>query len=188
MEKRTKEQDIQEMMMGPSSNNQDNSTFVLKDKDKDDNHEKIDPVFDGKIKNEKISNKYKEAILKEAEKNPNSIMIDTPDGRMTIKQAIEKGYDPKTGKFIRKQLEKPNFDKKFEGKGFSPDQKSKFKQFTDPRSFNMKPDEKKRMGFKDNKFNKKYGDDVQAPRQQSQPNKLEALLGGRSGGGFNGNN
>ncbi len=189
MEKETKEQLIKEMMMGPSSNSTDNPTFILNEKDKKEEHEDVDPIFDGKIKNEKISEKYKVEILKEAEKNPNKVKIDTPDGRMSIKEAIEKGYDPKTGKFIRKQLERPSFDKKFQGKGLSPQQSSKMKQSLDPRSFNVNDKEGKRLGFSKGpqdgggprKNYGKYDEKTKAPYQQAQPNKLEALLGGAGG-------
>ena len=188
MKERTKEQAFQEMMMSPGSARNDNPTFLLKDKDKKDQPDKDEPIFNGNIKNEKIADKYKVEILKEAEKNPNGVMIDTPDGRMSIKQAIEKGYDPKSGKFTRKKLERPSLDKHMEGKGFSPQQKGKMKQFTDPRSFSMKPDEQKRMGYKEKfKGSNKYDEKTEAPERPAQPSKLEALLGGAQGGGFNAN-
>lgn len=77
-------------------------------KDKDEKlHE--DPDKDVKLKTKgdaKPSKKYETEFQKDMIKNPENYYINTPKGKMTIKEAQEKGYDPTTKRFRLKKNSK----------------------------------------------------------------------------------
>ena len=77
----------------------DESEVIDKDKDEKLHEEQTEEV---KLKTKgqaKPSKKYESAFQKDIIKNPENYYIDTPRGRMTIKEAQEKGYDPITKRF-----------------------------------------------------------------------------------------
>ena len=76
--------------------------------DKDEKlHE--DPDKDVKLKTKgeaKPSDKYATQFQEDMVKNPDKYYINTPRGKMTIKEAQEKGYDPTTKRFTLKKNNK----------------------------------------------------------------------------------
>lgn len=74
------------------------------DKDKNEKlHQEVDEDAKIKIKGDaKPSDKYAEKFQEDMIKNPQDYMVNTPKGKMTLKEAREKGYDPLTKRF-RKQ-------------------------------------------------------------------------------------
>ena len=74
-------------------------------KDKDEKlHEDQDKDAKLKSKGDAVpSKKYEKEFQKDMIKNPENYYIDTPKGRMTIKEAQEQGYDPVTHRFRNKQ-------------------------------------------------------------------------------------
>jgi hypothetical protein len=56
-----------------------------------------------KVKQGKVSDKYKTAFKEDMAKHPEKYKINTPRGEMTVKEAIQKGYDPITKSFKGKQ-------------------------------------------------------------------------------------
>lgn len=74
------------------------------DKDKNEKlHQEVDEDAKIKIKGDaKPSDKYAEKFQEDMMKNPQDYMVNTPKGKMTLKEAREKGYDPITKRF-RKQ-------------------------------------------------------------------------------------
>ena len=76
--------------------------------DKDDKlHEEPDEKVKLKTKgNAKPSKKYETEFQKDMIKNPENYYINTPKGKMTIKEAQEKGYDPTTKRFTLKKNNK----------------------------------------------------------------------------------
>lgn len=69
--------------------------------DKDEKlHEDPDEEIKLKTKGEaKPSKKYETEFQKDMVKNPENYYINTPRGKMTIKEAMQKGYDPLTKRF-----------------------------------------------------------------------------------------
>lgn len=81
----------------------DESEVVDKDK-KEKLHE--EPDEDAKLKTKgdaKPSDKYKDKFKEDMVKNPDKYFVDTPKGRMSIKEAKEQGFDPTTRRFKKKQ-------------------------------------------------------------------------------------
>lgn len=77
----------------------DESEVIDKDK-KEKKHEDQDDSAKLKTKgNAKPSEKYKTEFQKDMLKNPEDYMINTPKGEMTVKEAMQKGYDPITKRF-----------------------------------------------------------------------------------------
>lgn len=55
--------------------------------------------------------KYKQDMVKDMVKNPSEYTITTPEGQMTLEEAVKRGYNPKTGQFDLEPIEKPSEDK-----------------------------------------------------------------------------
>jgi hypothetical protein len=73
----------------------------------EDLHEEIDEDAKLKTKGEaKPSEKYATEFQKDLIKNPENYMINTPKGEMTVKEAIQAGYDPITKRFNNEALKK----------------------------------------------------------------------------------
>lgn len=74
------------------------------DKDKNEKlHQDVDKDAKIKIRGDvKPSDKYAEKFQEDMMKNPQDYMVNTPKGKMTLKEAREKGYDPITKRFRKK--------------------------------------------------------------------------------------
>lgn len=74
------------------------------DKDKNEKlHQEVDEDAKIKIKGDaKPSDKYAEKFQEDMIKNPQDYMVNTPKGKMTLKEAREKGYDPLTKRFRKR--------------------------------------------------------------------------------------
>lgn len=74
------------------------------DKDKNEKlHQDVDEDAKIKIRGDaKPSDKYAEKFQEDMIKNPQDYMVNTPKGKMTLKEAREKGYDPITKRFRKK--------------------------------------------------------------------------------------
>ena len=84
----------------------DESEIVDKDK-KEKLHEDQDKDVKLKTRGDaKPSDKYAKEFQKDMIKNPENYYINTPRGKMTIKEAQEKGYDPTTKRFTGKKNNK----------------------------------------------------------------------------------
>lgn len=80
----------------------DEDEVVNKDKN-EKLHQEVDEYAKIKIRGDaKPSDKYAEKFQEDMIKNPQDYMVNTPKGKMTLKEAREKGYDPITKRF-RKQ-------------------------------------------------------------------------------------
>lgn len=84
----------------------DESEVIDKDK-KEKLHEDQDKEVKLKTRGDaKPSDKYAKEFQKDMIKNPENYYINTPRGKMTIKEAQEKGYDPTTKRFTGKKNNK----------------------------------------------------------------------------------
>lgn len=74
------------------------------DKDKNEKlHQEVDEDAKIKIRGDaKPSDKYAEKFQEDMMKNPQDYMVNTPKGKMTLKEAREKGYDPITKRFRKR--------------------------------------------------------------------------------------
>lgn len=103
---------INMMMTGENSTGlfNPNAEEIIQEEDKDKIH--VDSKENLNIKTGKttnISKKYQAAILEDMKKNPDKFKIQTPEGEMTVHEALTKGYNPVTKKF-EKSKHKENID------------------------------------------------------------------------------
>ena len=117
-------------------------------KDKDEKlHEDQDKEAKLKTKGEAIpSKKYEKEFQKDMIKNPENYYIDTPKGRMSIKEAQEQGYDPVTHRFRAKQR---NSAKEEELLSQVNDQdRAGIEALMDPKNVGLAPADAQGMGLK----------------------------------------
>lgn len=101
------DQELIEQMLLTGDNEKGMFTPDKKDKDEHGNkieEEKPDESMKlSKVKQGKVSEKYQTAFKEDMTKHPEKYKINTPRGEMTVKEAIQKGYDPITKTFRAKQ-------------------------------------------------------------------------------------
>ena len=124
----------------------DESEVVDKEKNKK-LHE--DPDEDVKLKtkgNAKPSEKYTAKFQEDIKKNPENYYVDTPRGKMTIKEAQEKGYDPLTKRFNRKERSKKEVQQVLDQ--LNPKDQKNFLNMIDPKNVGLAPADAQAMGLK----------------------------------------
>lgn len=112
---------LDEMMFSPTSSGAD-STIELtsttdekdfKPSDKHNSKELLKMMESSKESDRKLSAKYQKQLLEKALKDPSSIEVNTKDrGWMTVKDAIDEGFNLVTGEFDQEPIPKPNFEEK----------------------------------------------------------------------------
>lgn len=75
----------------------EDGNFEMKQKEKKEEQKPEVKISAGKIK-ERLG-KYSKDFMDSVLKDPSKYTIETPQGRMTVKDAIMKGFDPTTGEF-----------------------------------------------------------------------------------------
>lgn len=91
-----------------------------------------------------ISRKYQKALLEDMIKNPDKFKIDTPEGEMTVKEALERGYNP-----VTKQFGENKFKKKKEEllNQLNEDDRAKLERMTSPEAAGLAPADAEMMGL-----------------------------------------
>jgi hypothetical protein len=133
--------------------------------------------------------KYKKSLKEQVQANPGMYTMMTPQGRMTVKEAIRKGYNFQTGEF-----DKPDMDQEKEKiLGALPEEERKnVKRLTRPRQAELDEEEAEEMGIEDpaNSMVKRKRplpvEEAEAPMEEAAPEgeapvdaaALQALLGG----------
>lgn len=134
--------------------NGDNSKGMVTPSEKDrkkaneDNelHEDVDEKAKLKGKGAaKPSEKYSTEFQKDMMKNPDKYFINTPRGKMTIKEAIEQGYDPITHRFNVKQKQAERLDEEL--KDLNDSDKNAIKKLLDPQQVGLAPADAEQMGI-----------------------------------------
>lgn len=184
--------------------NGDNSKgmFEVKDKKKENEekaHQDVDEkaVIKGKG-NAKPSDKYTDEFKRDMDLHPEKYYINTPRGKMSLKEAEEKGYDPITHRFNKHKKQKAKMDQLM--KDVNDSDRAALQKLFDPKQVGLAPADAEQIGLNPtNPVIKKEGAQITpetgeaAPRQAmptgevsptggEQPpqggNPLEALLGG----------
>ena len=118
------------------------------DNEKDEKlHE--DPDKDVKLKtkgNAKPSEKYAAKFQEDMKKNPEDYYIDTPKGRMTVKEAKEQGYDPLTRRFNLKEKGRRGIENVL--KDLNPKDQEGFLNMINPKNVGLAPADAQAMGLK----------------------------------------
>lgn len=112
---------FESMMFSPSSTNADSTISLDKTSDESEAEAKEREEFKTKKSEDilkilekgddtKLSNKYKKELLDKALKDPSSVEVNTPQGWMTVRDAIDKGFNLATGQFDQEPIEVPDWN------------------------------------------------------------------------------
>jgi hypothetical protein len=93
----------------------------------------------------KPSKKYETEFQKDMMKNPEEYFINTPKGEMSVKEAMEQGYDPITHRFNLKEQSKNNLDEQL--KDLNDSDKEAIKRLFDPKQVGLAPADAEEMGI-----------------------------------------
>ena len=132
--------------------------------------------------------KYKDKFKEDMVKNPDKYFVDTPKGRMSIKEAKEQGFDPTTKRFKKK---KDNSREEMLSQVNEKDQEA-IRKLMDPSQLGLAPADAEGLGVKPDspmvKQASPLGQPAQAPTPMSPPNAgpvqaqgtpdINTLLGG----------
>jgi hypothetical protein len=89
----------------------------------------------GKIKDIETKEEYKKAMIEDMGKHPEKYSIETPQGRMSVAEAIRKGFNPET-----KQFEKSLDEKNEEALSrLNDEDRAAVEQFIDPSKLGLAP-------------------------------------------------
>ena len=141
---------ISMMMTGENSTGlfNPNTEDIVEEDDKDKVHVDTKETLDIKTgKTTKISKKYQNAILEDMKKNPDKFKIQTPEGEMTVDEALRKGYNPVTKKF-EKSKHKENIDAAMAR--LNEQDRQKVTELTDPANVGLAPADAEQFGLPSN--------------------------------------
>lgn len=131
--------------------------------------------------------KYKKSLQEQVQANPGMYSMMTPQGRMTVKEAIRKGFNFQTGEFDKPDIEK---EKERILNGVPEEQRRNVKRLTKPRQAELPEEEAQEMGIEDPanamvKRKRPMPVEAQAETEQAPEGEapvdaaaLQALLGG----------
>ena len=102
------EQDLlKRMMYSPSSGD---ALEIKKSTEVDKEKEEAKDLLKMLEKNPKQSKKYQKELLDKALKDPNSVQVQTPNGWMTVRSAIDQGFNMVTGQFDKEPIPEVDWD------------------------------------------------------------------------------
>lgn len=170
----------------------DESEIVDKDK-KEKLHEDQDKEVKLKIRGEaKPSDKYITEFQKDMQKNPEDYFINTPKGKMSLKEAREKGYDPVTHRFRKKTIDSKREEELLSQ--VNEKDREGIKRMLDPSQLQLAPADAQAMGIKPDSPMVRHGEEPQQipqgnpeqpqgpmPTQPTgNPQDIMSLLGGNA--------
>ena len=151
--KKTSSKPIDDEVLQSMMANGDNSKGMFEPdesevKDKDEKlHEDQDKEVKLKTKGEAVpSKKYEKEFQKDMIKNPENYYIDTPKGRMSIKEAQEQGYDPVTHRFRAKQRDQAKEEELLSQ--VNEKDRAGIEALMDPKNVGLAPADAQGMGLK----------------------------------------
>lgn len=121
---------------------------------------------DAKVKvkgNAKPSEKYATEFQKDMLKNPEDYTINTPRGEMTIKEAMEKGYDPVTKRFNNSVAKK----KEEALSQLNDKDRAAVEKLFDPSQVGLAPADAQSMGLKPDSKMIRQGNPMEQPPAQA---------------------
>lgn len=142
----------------------DESEVVDKDK-KEKLHEDQDKEVKLKTRGEaKPSDKYITEFQKDMQKNPEDYFINTPKGKMSLKEAREKGYDPITHRFRKKTVDSKREEELLSQ--VNEKDREAIKRMLDPSQLQLAPADAQAMGIKpDSPMVKHSEESTQIPQE-----------------------
>lgn len=170
----------------------DESEVVDKDK-KEKLHEDQDKEVKLKTRGEaKPSDKYITEFQKDMQKNPEDYFINTPKGKMSLKEAREKGYDPVTHRFRKKTVDSKREEELLSQ--VNEKDREGIKRMLDPSQLQLAPADAQAMGIKPDSPMVRHGEEsTQIPQENPEqpqgpmptqptgnPQDIMSLLGGNA--------
>ena len=142
----------------------DESEVVDKDK-KEKLHEDQDKEVKLKTRGEaKPSDKYITEFQKDMQKNPEDYFINTPKGKMSLKEAREKGYDPVTHRFRKKTVDSKREEELLSQ--VNEKDREGIKRMLDPSQLQLAPADAQAMGIKPDSPMVRHGEEsTQIPQE-----------------------
>jgi hypothetical protein len=123
--------------------------FEPKDKEKDgeeQSHQEVDEKAKIKGKgNAKPSDKYTDEFKRDMDLHPEKYYVNTPRGKMSLKEAEEKGYDPVTHRFNKHKKTKQRLDKMMSEVNDSD--RAALQKLFDPKQVGLAPADAEQMGL-----------------------------------------
>lgn len=118
---------VEKQIMSPISDTEDgNLEIVDKELGEEEDVDVIIELLNKDVK-DSFSPKYQEELANMAKEDPTSVMIETPEGWMTIAEAMKGGFNPESGEFDGETLEE-RIDKIIAEEGLDPDEAARIKQ------------------------------------------------------------
>jgi len=118
---------VEKQIMSPVSDTEEgNLDIVDKELGEEEDVDVIIELLNKDVK-DSFSPKYQEELANMAKEDPTSVMIETPEGWMTIAEAMKEGFNPETGQFDGETLEE-RIDKIIAEEGLDPDEAARIKQ------------------------------------------------------------
>ena len=170
----------------------DESEVVDKNK-KEKLHEDQDKEVKLKTRGDaKPSDKYITEFQKDMQKNPEDYFINTPKGKMSLKEAREKGYDPVTHRFRKKTVDSKREEELLSQ--VNEKDREGIKRMLDPSQLQLAPADAQAMGIKPDSPMVRHGEEPpqipQGNTEQPQgpmptqptgnPQDIMSLLGGNA--------
>lgn len=100
---------MKRMMYSPSASDADPTLEIKKSSEVEEKEEAKD-LLKMLEKNPKKSEKYQKELLDKALKDPNSVQVQTPNGWMTVRSAIDQGFNMVTGQFDKEPIPEVDWD------------------------------------------------------------------------------
>ena len=140
------EEVLKEMMMTGDNTNglfEPNEEELLDEDEKahEDVDEEAEVKSSGKVTEK--GKKYIKLFQDELKDNPGEFMINTPEGQMTVKEAIKRGFNPETGEFDEAPEDKLNGMLE----GLNDADKEGIQGLLDPRNANIAPADAAKFGL-----------------------------------------
>ena len=126
---------LKKMMFSPSASDADPTLELKEDKKKED--VKARELLKMLERNPKKSEKYRKELMDRALKDPRSVQIETSQGWMSVAEAIDLGFNFKTGKFDQEALKRPDWDKAISA--LSPREQENIRRLTKPGTGQARP-------------------------------------------------
>lgn len=172
--------DVLKQMMMTGENEEgmftpDESELLDEDEEAHADTEEDADIVTGKV--EKRLGKYADKFLKDMKDNPDEYIISTPEGEMSIFEALKKGYDPATKEFTAEPLQ-DSANRKLDEAGLNEQDRAGVEAMLDPSNNQLAPADAAGMGLDPN------DPMVQGqPQQQMDPSMMQQdpNLGGQGG-------
>lgn len=107
-----KNEALKQMMYSPSASDADPTLEIDKSSEVKEEKKTGKDLLKMLEKNGKESDKYRKELMEKALKDPDSVQVETPNGWMSVRQAITAGFNFGSGQFDREPIPVPDLESK----------------------------------------------------------------------------